>query len=56
MLPPASACKFSPRANLPYPFNQLNGFSHRLVFVNYREDGMTPYFTFWKHGMNEMKV
>ncbi|KAK8139212.1 hypothetical protein PG984_002592 [Apiospora sp. TS-2023a] len=27
-----------------------------LVFVNYREDGMTPYFTFWKDGMNAMKV
>ncbi|KAI1840566.1 hypothetical protein JX265_010108 [Neoarthrinium moseri] len=28
----------------------------QVVLLNYREDGTTPYFTFWKHGLSEMKV
>ena len=28
----------------------------RVVFLNYREDGMTPYVIIWKHGLTEMKV
>ncbi|KAM5475348.1 hypothetical protein MauCBS54593_001036 [Microsporum audouinii] len=27
-----------------------------LVLLNYREDGMTPYLTYWKHGLKEMKL
>ncbi|GAB7349721.1 hypothetical protein MBLNU459_g0458t1 [Dothideomycetes sp. NU459] len=27
-----------------------------VVLLNYREDGVTPYATFWKHGLSEMKV
>ncbi|ORY59148.1 Mss4-like protein [Pseudomassariella vexata] len=27
-----------------------------VILLNYREDGTTPYFTFWKHGLTEMKV
>ncbi|KAL1843777.1 hypothetical protein VTJ49DRAFT_7487 [Mycothermus thermophilus] len=27
-----------------------------VVLLNYREDGMTPYVTVWKHGLTEMKV
>ncbi|CAF9918751.1 hypothetical protein IMSHALPRED_004401 [Imshaugia aleurites] len=27
-----------------------------VVFLNYREDGMTPYVIIWKHGLSEMKV
>ncbi|EZF34187.1 hypothetical protein H101_02260, partial [Trichophyton interdigitale H6] len=27
-----------------------------IVLLNYREDGITPYFTFWKHGLKEMKI
>ncbi|EFR04254.1 translationally controlled tumor protein [Nannizzia gypsea CBS 118893] len=27
-----------------------------IVLLNYREDGVTPYFTFWKHGLKEMKL
>lgn len=30
--------------------------SARLVLMNYREDGLTPYATLWKHGLTEMKV
>ena len=26
------------------------------VLVNYREDGITPYATFWKDGLEEYKV
>jgi len=26
------------------------------VLVNYREDGVTPYATFWKDGLEEYKV
>jgi hypothetical protein len=26
------------------------------ILVNYREDGITPFATFWKHGLEEMKV
>lgn len=28
----------------------------RVVFLNYREDGITPYVTIWKHGLSGMKV
>ncbi|KAI5917097.1 Mss4-like protein [Camillea tinctor] len=27
-----------------------------VVLLNYREDGITPYVTIWKHGVDEMKV
>ncbi|KAF3050046.1 hypothetical protein E8E11_006807 [Didymella keratinophila] len=27
-----------------------------IVLLNYREDGVTPYVTVWKHGLTEMKV
>ncbi|KAL8381711.1 hypothetical protein RB595_005813 [Gaeumannomyces hyphopodioides] len=27
-----------------------------VALLNYRDDGVTPYFTFWKHGLSEMKV
>lgn len=27
-----------------------------VVLLNYREDGVTPYVTLWKHGLAEMKV
>lgn len=30
--------------------------SHRVVLLNYREDGMTPFVTIWKYGLTEMKV
>ncbi|KAJ5087309.1 hypothetical protein N7456_010925 [Penicillium angulare] len=26
-----------------------------VALLNYREDGVTPYFTFWKHGLEEMQ-
>ena len=28
----------------------------RVVLMNYREDGVTPFVTVWKHGLTEMKV
>lgn len=27
-----------------------------VVLLNYREDGVTPYVTVWKHALTEMKV
>ncbi len=27
-----------------------------VVLLNYREDGVTPFVTVWKHGLSEMKV
>ncbi|KAL0635814.1 hypothetical protein Q9L58_005248 [Maublancomyces gigas] len=27
-----------------------------VVLLNYREDGITPYMVFWKHGLKEEKV
>ncbi|EKG12627.1 Mss4-like protein [Macrophomina phaseolina MS6] len=27
-----------------------------VILLNYREDGVTPYVTIWKHGLTEMKV
>ncbi|KAH0560010.1 hypothetical protein GP486_003472 [Trichoglossum hirsutum] len=27
-----------------------------VILLNYREDGMTPFFTIWKDGLSEMKV
>jgi len=28
----------------------------RVVLLNYREDGVTPFVTIWKHGVKEEKV
>lgn len=28
----------------------------RVVLLNYREDGVTPFLTIWKHGLKEEKV
>jgi hypothetical protein len=28
----------------------------RVVLLNYREDGTTPYVVVWKHGLKGMKV
>ncbi|KAL9101442.1 MAG: hypothetical protein Q9163_003292 [Psora crenata] len=28
----------------------------RICFLNYREDGITPYMIIWKHALTEMKV
>jgi hypothetical protein len=28
----------------------------RHVLIDFREDGVTPYATLWKHGLEEMKV
>jgi hypothetical protein len=28
----------------------------RIVLLNYREDGITPYIIVWKHGLREEKV
>lgn len=27
-----------------------------VILMNYREDGVTPFVTIWKHGLTEMKV
>jgi hypothetical protein len=27
-----------------------------VILLNYREDGITPFMTIWKHGLTEMKV
>jgi hypothetical protein len=27
-----------------------------VILLNYREDGITPFVTVWKHGLSEMKV
>ncbi|KAJ5710619.1 Mss4-like protein [Penicillium malachiteum] len=27
-----------------------------IVLLNYREDGITPYVTFWKHGLKSIKI
>ncbi|KAM3070751.1 hypothetical protein ACMFMF_008199 [Clarireedia jacksonii] len=27
-----------------------------VILMNYREDGVTPYVTIWKHGLTQMKV
>ena len=29
---------------------------NRVVLLNYRDDGETPYMVFWKHGLKEEKV
>lgn len=35
---------------------QVTNNNHRVVLLNYREDGVTPYIIVWKHGLTEMKV
>jgi len=34
----------------------LSTSQNRIVLLNYREDGKTPYMIFWKHGLKEEKV
>lgn len=29
---------------------------YRHVLIDFREDGVTPYATLWKHGLEEVKV
>lgn len=29
---------------------------HRHILIDFREDGVTPFATLWKHGLEEMKV
>ena len=45
---------------IPPLSNYLNAllisFFYRVILLNYREDGITPYVTVWKHGLSEMKV
>jgi len=37
--------------------NHQSGDTEGMVaLLNYREDGVTPYFTFWKHGLKEVKL
>lgn len=33
-----------------------DAYSTRVVLLNYREDGITPFVTIWKYGLTEMKV
>ena len=47
-------CKFLP-AMSSYQWNQNTDY-HRVVLMNYREDGTTPYVVVWKHGLKAMKV
>ena len=39
-----------------YPPRSSHTDLHRVVLLNYREDGVTPYVAVWKHGLSEMKV
>jgi hypothetical protein len=40
-----------------YPFQiRITANPLRVVLLNYREDGVTPYVVVWKHGLKEMKV
>jgi len=44
---------------LYYPFELWNACANgiaRVVLLNYREDGVTPFVTIWKHGVKEEKV
>ncbi len=34
----------------------LTNVGDRVILLNYREDGMTPYVTIWKYGLKEEKV
>lgn len=40
---------------LPFLLHKLIQY-RRVALLNYREDGTTPYFIFWKHGLKEEKV
>ncbi len=49
---PDAMCVFS------FPFGPVDmaDFFSRVVLLNYREDGTTPYVTVWKHGLKAEKV
>jgi hypothetical protein len=36
--------------------NNDNYFAYRVVLLGYREDGITPFVMYWKHGLEEMEV
>ena len=46
----SSSCLLNPHLEI------LLTLLYRVVFLNYREDGITPYVIIWKHGLSEMKV
>ncbi|KDQ14246.1 hypothetical protein BOTBODRAFT_33031 [Botryobasidium botryosum FD-172 SS1] len=35
---------------------EATGAEGMVALLNYREDGITPYFTFWKHGLKAVKL
>jgi len=49
-LTPHTKCRCYPRHGLTFTDY------HRVILMNYREDGTTPFVTVWKHGLTEMKV
>jgi len=38
------------------PIDEATGSEGMVALLNYREDGVTPYFTFWKHGLKSVKL
>lgn len=40
---------------LQYTGENMNA-AGMVVLLNYREDGITPYLCFWKHGLKEIKL
>lgn len=40
----------------PYITKHILTKFYRVILMNYREDGVTPFVTVWKHGLTEMKV
>jgi hypothetical protein len=46
-------CMYSQQAEVLGLLTNLNS---RHILIDFREDGVTPYATLWKHGLEEMKV
>jgi len=38
-----------------FDLEEMGGEGDLVALLNYREDGITPYFTFWKDGLKEYK-
>ena len=48
-------CSASLHCTPPFRVPNIDGVV-RVALLNYREDGVTPFLTFWKHGLKEEKV
>ncbi len=54
--PSGTTCNDAAFSTTFYRQANVDRSGYRYVLVDFREDGVTPYLTIWKHGLVETKV